>query len=583
MADNDPISAHRIDRRSFLSGVGAAAVTVAVASCSSGDGASTGGSGGGSGGASTSTSESPEVAAVPAPSAIGLPAGVFSLGVASGDPTDTSVMLWTRLVADPLAAATAMGERDLEVAYDVALDEGFERLVASGLASAPARLAHSVHLDVTGLDPGSWYHYRFRIGDQTSSTGRTRTMPAPGAAGVTPGGAAAEQFRFVVASCQDYQWGHYAAWRRAVETPDLDAVLFLGDYIYEYSVGDRSPGETGERVWANEETHSLEQYRVRYGQVRSDPALIAAHEAVPWQITFDDHEVSNNYAGDVGQDDVDQPLSRDRRLAGYQAWYEHMPVRLDGVPESFESLRVHQALRFGDLVTLYAIETRQHADPAPCRVEMPEGTPPLLYSDDRPSCEQRFDPERTNLGAAQEAWLLDELAASDTTWNVLANPIMFSGMNLATREAPEYTLDTWDGYVASRARVLGALAEVSNPVIVTGDWHASFVLDVRPELIAEADDPAAVLPDGPPSSPPAMTEFVFTAISSVIFAQDYRAANDHIRYFEARNGYGVVTVTPEQLGCEFVYVDDVWDPDSPATTVDRWAVDAGSPQARRVG
>ena len=179
MADNDPISAHRIDRRSFLSGVGAAAVTVAVASCSSGDGASTGGSGGGSGGASTSTSESPEVAAVPAPSAIGLPAGVFSLGVASGDPTDTSVMLWTRLVADPLAAATAMGERDLEVAYDVALDEGFERLVASGLASAPARLAHSVHLDVTGLDPGSWYHYRFRIGDQTSSTGRTRTMPAP--------------------------------------------------------------------------------------------------------------------------------------------------------------------------------------------------------------------------------------------------------------------------------------------------------------------------------------------------------------------------------------------------------------------
>lgn len=529
-----------IDRRTFLALLGAG---VAATACSGSD----------ADGTATTTTSPPKLAEVDPRS--DLPHDLFALGVASGDPLTDRVMLWTRLVNDPLAPAGNVdpASGDVEVAWDVAADSAFTELVASGTATASAALAHSVHVDVGGLEPDRWYWYRFRIGPRTSPVGRTRTLPKPDA---DP-----DRFRFVVASCQDFQWGHYAAWHHVAAEEDLDAVFFLGDYVYEYSLGDQSPSKTGARVWANDVTITLDDYRLRYAQVRSDASLQRVHHAVPWIVTWDDHEVSNNYAGDVGQTDVREPRSRERRLAAYQAWYEHMPIRLDPVPTDFDEIELHRSFRFGSLVTAFVIETREFSDPAACRPDAPTGFDMSTLNDDQPSCEERFDESRTNLGAAQEAWLIESMTTSDTTWNVLANPTMFAGMNVGTREAPMHTMDLWDGYVAVRNRVLSAIAEanVPNPVIVTGDWHASFVLDVIPEGAAE----------------PLMSEFVVTAISSLLFPQDHRGANDHIRYFRALHGYAVFTVRPSEFVAEYRYLADVWDPLSPIVATDSFVVRAG--------
>ena len=471
-----------MDRRQFLSGLAVAGLTTACATSSKK-----------SSGGAPSTATQPVETAVPTTPSTPLPDGIFSLGVASGDPTDSAVVLWTRLASAATSPDGGPPTGDVQVAFDVARDEAFKDLVASDIAVARPDLGHSIH------------------------------------------------FRFIFASCQDYQWGTYVLWKHAAaEKPD--AVVFLGDYIYELSLGDLSPAQDGSRVWASPPPTDLATYRARYAQTKSDPHLQAAHAAAPWIITFDDHEVANNYAGDVGQGDVDQPRSRDRRLAAYQAFYEHQPIR------------VH-----ADRADLAVIETRQYADAPACRTDA------SLISDEGPSCAALEDPKRTNLGAAQESWLADTIAASKGTWFVLCNPVMFASINTGTAEAPTYTRDVWDGYPAARQRVIDAIttAKVPNPVVVTGDWHASFVNDV-----AASAGGATVMP-----------EFVGSSISTVIFGTDYRAANPHIRYFLGEHCYASVTVTPESFTCAYVYVENIWDENAPISHTDTWSVTAGSHEA----
>lgn len=522
-----------MDRRRFLGGLALAGVTAACAR-------ETKGSGGGEAAA--------EALVAPAePSGGSLPATIFSLGVASGDPLPDRVMLWTRLASDPLSPDGGAPSGEVEVAFDVATDEDFSDLVASGVAVAKPELGHALHVDVSGLEADTWYHYRFRAGGQTSQKGRTRTFPEPDSS--------PDALKFVFASCQDYQWGHYGAWAHVAAENGLDAVVFLGDYIYEMNLGDLSPDLSGARVWAGPPPTDVESYRRRYAQTKSDPQLQAAHAVAPWIVTWDDHEVSNNYAGDVGQADMDDPASRDRRVAAYQAWYEHTPVRIDPAPLDFEQLDIHRDFTFGDLATFWVIETRQHADVPACR------TDGSLVSDEGPACAELDDPERSNLGEEQEQWLAEGLSSSETKWNLLANPIMLAGLNLGTPEDPVVTRDAWDGYPESRRRLLDVVeqSDVSNPVVVTGDWHASFVLDVAAE----------------PGGPTIMPEFLISSISTVLFPTDYRDNNPHVRYFVAEHGYAVVSVTSDDLRCDFKYVTDVWDPATPISHTDSWRLMAG--------
>ena len=243
-----------------------------------------------------------------------LPTGLFTLGVASGDPLPDSVILWTRLAPQPLDAAGGMPPIAVPVRWQVATDERFAHIVRAGEARAEPRWGHSVHVDVRGLRPASRYFYRFLAGGETSAVGRTRTAPAAG----TP----VERLRLAYGSCQKYESGFYAAYRHLV-ADDPDFVLFLGDYIYEGA----PTAKDAVRLHRNPEPMDLGGYRVRYATYKSDPLLQAAHHAAPWVLTWDDHEVANDYAAALDQNNTDPAAFLLRRAAAYQAWYEHQPVR----------------------------------------------------------------------------------------------------------------------------------------------------------------------------------------------------------------------------------------------------------------
>lgn len=473
----------------------------------------------------------------------------FTLGVASGDPGHDRVVIWTRLAPEP-SAEGGLGRAPVTVAWEVAHDERFTRVVARGEAVARAALARSVHVDVRGLEPGRWYHYRFRAGRHVSPIGRTRTMPAPGTD--------VRRLRVVFASCQAFTDGYYAA-HRHLAADEPDCVLWLGDYIYEG--GNGGPGAV--RHHDGPEATTLAAYRNRYALYRSDPDLEAAHAAAPWAVTWDDHEVDNNYAGDRAEDGTPPEQFLARRAAAYQAWYEHQPVRLP--PPSGPHYRIHRTLRAGRLLEVLLLDGRQYRSDQPC------GRP----FDLGPTCPQAADPAATMLGAEQEAWLAGVLRRSTATWNLLANQTILTPSAIPIGGDVFANLDQWDGYPAARRRLLATFARTRNPVVVTGDIHASAVGDVR----ADPDDV---------DSPVVATEFVGTSISSDFpagFAALFEAAaaaNPNVRYVNARQrGYVRLDITPTSLRADYRLLTDAHDPHAAVATAASFAVAAGRPGAER--
>ncbi|HSB23504.1 MAG TPA: alkaline phosphatase D family protein, partial [Burkholderiaceae bacterium] len=304
----------------------------------------------------------------------------FALGVASGQPRERSIVLWTRLTGNDLPARAT-------VRWTLARDERFADIAARGSEDTGADDAHSVHAEVTGLEPGRHYWYRFEALGQRSATGRTRTAPAPDAAA---------GLRFALASCQRFDHGHYAAWRH-VAASELDLVVFVGDYIYEYP----SP-PVAVRYHEGPLVRTLEQYRARYAQYKSDPSLQAAHAAMPWLLVWDDHEVDNDYADDHSEDPAVTPESfLARRAAAYQAWWEHMPVRLPP-PDGTKDYVTYRQLSIGGLAEMTLIDTRQYRSDQTC------GDVSLSLD---PACPETFDDSRTMLGATQEQWVAKALGS----------------------------------------------------------------------------------------------------------------------------------------------------------------------------
>ncbi|WP_216094024.1 alkaline phosphatase D family protein [Jiangella alba] len=465
-----------------------------------------------------------------------VPDGVFGLGVASGDPSTGSVVLWTRLAPQPLApdGHGGMPPHPVPVRYEVATDEAFRQVVRRGAAVASPELAHSVHPQVDGLDPGREYYYRFHVGRQVSPTGRTKTLPADDGA----------TFRFATASCQAWYHGHFTAYRHLV-AEDLDAVVFLGDYIYEYGITSANRWRAGAAVAPEHsvEIQTLEQFRLRYSLFKTDPHLQAAHAKAPWIVTWDDHEVQNNYGADGSQYGVLPEHFVHLRAVGYRAFYENLPVSLSTLPEGPDST-VYRRSGDGGLVRFHVLDTRQYRDPLPVD-----------------AADQNRE-DRTILGADQEAWLYDGLAASPARWNVIANGVTVAA--ITTNRT-----DQWDGYPANRRRLLAAMRTTNNPVVLTGDIHKH----VAAELKADFGDPASATVG---------VELICTSIASDgdgaptdAYTPDW-VQHPYVKLYDGRRGYVHVTLTGTAMTSEFKIVPWVEaDADAPLETVARFVTPAG--------
>jgi phosphodiesterase/alkaline phosphatase D-like protein len=499
----------------------------------------------------------------PVPRAPGIEGDPFSLGVASGDPLPDAVVLWTRLVVDPGLPDGGLPPEPVEVRWLVAADAGFEEVAAAGLATASPEHAHCVHVDVDGLDPATAYHYRFDVGEHTSPAGRTRTAPAADAE--------VGSLRLAVASCQAYQSGFYSAYRH-MAAEDVDAVCFLGDYIYELEAS------TEARRHGLDPPADLDGFRAMYGTYKSDPDLQAAHAAHPWIVTWDDHEVEDNYAGlEPGALGIARGGTAAGfpalRAAAYQAFWEHMPLRT-GPPDDDGTLPLHRALRFGDLATLAVLDDRQHRSPIVRGAgagDLPRGLGggPLLPGS--------FDDTRTMLGAEQEAWLDDVLGASTTTWNVLVQQTVMGEIDRAPADpARGFSMDAWDGYVAPRERLLGSIRDrgVDNLVSLGGDIHTAAVLDLYDTYRSE---PRTLVG----------TELIAPSISSIELLRpgflDGVRANPHIHLYEPdRRGYLLLTLGRGESRAEFRLVSDALDPEATIETASAWVIATGTPGATPV-
>jgi alkaline phosphatase D len=477
----------------------------------------------------------------------------FQLGIASGDPTATGGILWTRLAPRPLEPDGGMDGQRAAVDWIVADDQSIGRVVQRGRVTAAPELGYSVHVDVDGLAPDRWYFYRFATGDATSPVGRLRTAPAEGAT---------SPLRFAVASCQHYEQGLYTAYQHMARE-ELDLVVHLGDYIYE---GGPAPGRV--RRHASAEVQTLDQYRGRYAQYKSDPLLQAAHQRCPWILTWDDHEVDNNYAGLVGENGMESDEQmRERRAAAYQAWWEHQPVRVPRAV-SWADLTIRRSFAWGSLARFWVLDTRQYRSDQACGDGNARRVP----------CGDWADPRRSLLGAAQEQWLAEGLGASRARWQVLAQQVMLAPFDSAPGEPTELAMDPWSGYPTARDRLLATIGEraAGRTVVLTGDIHSNWVNDLKQGFDR-------------PDRPVVATELVGTSISSggdgidewPQFARA-RAENPHVKWQNARRGYVRCDVTEGEWRAEYRTVPFVSRPGAPVETPARWRLAHGRPGVERV-
>jgi alkaline phosphatase D len=469
----------------------------------------------------------------------------FTLGVASGEPTPSGAVIWTRLAPKPFEPEGGMTIGRPIVNWEVAEDDTFQRIVRRGRYTAAPELAYSVHVDIEGLASDRWYFYRFLSGEATSAVGRLRTTPAAGA--LTP-------FRFGVASCQNYEQGLFTAYEHMAREP-LDLVTHLGDYIYEYATR-----EGAVRPHHGVEIRSVEDYRRRYSQYKMDPALQVAHARCPWLVTWDDHEVDNNYADEFGENRMESAEQmRARRAAGYQAWWEHQPVRVPRA-RSWADLDIRRSMDWGALTRFWMLDTRQYRSDQACGDGMQ--TVP---------CGEWADPARSLLGMEQERWLGDGLSKADARWQVLAQQVMVAPFDERVGPEARVHMDPWSGYPAARERLLGALAEraPNRSVVLTGDIHSNWVNELRSGFDR-------------PDRPVVAAEFVGTSISSGGDGQAAWASvppamgeNPHLKWHTARRGYMVCEVGAEEWNTAYREVPFVTRPGAPVTTASSWRVDHG--------
>ena len=449
------------------------------------------------------------------------PASLFTHGVASGDPLADSVILWTRI--------TPADSADFEVFFEVARDPEFaERVAADYLGKPDPARDNTVKIDVEGLEPGTTYYSRFWAQGVASAIGRTRTAPE----------GASEHLRFAVCACSSLAHGYFHNYRAIAEQADLDAVLHLGDYIYEYGSGDYG------NVREYEPTHeclTLADYRLRHAQYKREPELQEAHRQHPFIVTWDDHEVANDgWTGGAENHDDSEGDWATRKAAGEQAYFEWLPIR-EGTPG-----RVYRTLPYGDLVDLIVLDTRYTGR----EQQIPLSDPDLLA--------KITDPNRQLLGAEQEAWLFDRLSSSTSQWKLLAQQVMLGqiiitpGMN-GEPNSPFLT-DSWDGYDSARRRLYSHITDagLSDVVVLTGDIHTSWANELTPN----PSDPAVY--DPATSKGVVAVEFVTPGITSPGIAVDdatkefLLSINPHVKWVDiTKRGFMTIDVDADRIHCDW--------------------------------
>ena len=477
----------------------------------------------------------------------------FALGVASGDPWSTGAVLWTRVAPRPLEPHGGMPGNRPVVVWEVAEDEAFTKIVKQGRYTAAPELSYSVHVEVDGLAPDRWYFYRFQSGEAMSPVGRVRTTPADGVN--TP-------LRFGVASCANYEQGLFTAYDH-LATERCDLVTHLGDYIYEYGGRDQVV-----RSHVGREIISVDDYRVRYAQYKMDPALQAAHAMCPWLVTWDDHEIDNNYANEVGENRMESAEQmRARRAAGYQAWWEHQPVRVPRA-RSWADLDIRRTTNWGALARFWMLDTRQYRDDQACD----DGNRNV-------PCGDWDNPARSILGAQQERWLTDGLGESRARWQVLGQQVMMAPYDEALGPDQRVSMDQWSGYPRSRERILGAIAEraPNRTVVLTGDIHSNWVNELHAGF-DRAERPVVA------------AEFVGTSIASggdgyetSEVTRQRIAELPYIKWQTGRRGYYVCDVNEREWRTDYREVEFVTRPGAPVRTASQWRVEHGRAGIQRVG
>jgi len=474
----------------------------------------------------------------------------FTLGVASGYPTSNSIVLWTRLAPEPRRPGGGIAANEVvPVLCEIATDERMKHIVLAREEYATAEFAHSIHFEPSNLEPGRDYWYRFTAGGMRSAIGHTRTAPSRDVG--------AARLRLAIASCQQYEHGYFLAYRHML-ADDLDAIVHVGDYIYEASWGSKNI-----RHHDAPEAFSLDDYRQRYALYRSDKDLQSAHARYPWLVTWDDHEVENDYAGLTSEEDDPRDWFAARRAAAYRAYYEHMPLPRRALPSGAE-LRLFTQRSFGSLVNLVMLDSRQYRSPLAC-------TKPASRVSGRVDCAELRDATRSKLGAVQEAWLDQQLARSGAQWNLLAQGTLMTFANEGTDGKDLFRSDTWNGYHAARERLLTSLEQsrAKNPVVLGGDIHAFVVANLNK------------VPSDP-SSPVIASELVATSISAEGSSQAnldrMRSSNPNMLFANsAKRGYLRLDVNRERLQADLVGVDSVTDLNAGASTYARFVIESGHP------
>ncbi len=492
--------------------------------------------------------------------------GVFLHGIAAGDPLPDRAILWTRVTPEPEATPGSGRGKAVTVQWEVSADLTFRKPLARGEVKTGPEQDFTVKVDVGGLRPSTLYYYRFLFKNAISGTGRFRTAP--------PISATLSSLRFGLASCANFEGGYFSAYRHLAERTDLDFILHVGDYIYEYEPGGYGPGPAiGRTHDPMKEIVTLQDYRRRHAQYKTDPHLQALHATYPFICTWDDHELADDAwkAGAANHQPATEGSFLQRRDNALRAYFEWMPIR----PPS-RSTRLYRNFQYGGLADLSMLDLRQYRDQQPAS--------PLDPAKD--------DPNRVILGGEQMTWLKGNLGSSRAQWKLVGNPVMITPVDFRQPLAPEvleklgaltgvpFNVDAWDGYRDDRRELLEHIASrsISNVAFLTGDIHSSWACDV---------------PLGAGSTPSVAVELVGTSITSDNLNDQlglpernpvsleteaiFQAGNPHVKYLQLdSHGYSIVDVTAARLQMDWHYVSERTDPNASQRLGASWQVRSGT-------